>query len=934
MGINLRYARELLREADLQRLFVEELGWEPCYKTITLTINDTIYSMKAIAEKKGFVVWVYESPDDILPERDIRLKLDRKLSEVSFEHLIVFITSDKTRQLWMWVKREPGRPMRARSFVYEKTDPGDHLLQKLQHLYISLEEEESGISITHVASRAKAAFDVEKVTKRFYDRFKKEHNRFLEFIEGIPAKDDRQWYASVMLNRLMFLYFIQKKGFLDGDIDYLRNRLKMVQQLHGRDRFYSFYRYFLLRLFHEGLNKTERSPELESLIGKVPFINGGIFDVHPIESTYEDIQIPDEAFEAIFDYFDEYDWVLDPERTRKGRSDKEEINPDVLGYIFEKYINQKQMGAYYTKEDITEYISKNTIIPYIFEQAKAKCRVAFENPGGPTVWDLLKENPDRYIYPALKHGITWDVHTDSPLEKSLPLPEEIAQGINPPTLHQPVGEVSTINEVETIRLRRNWNKPAPPEYALPTEIWREVVARRQRYEEVRTKLVSGEVRDIHDLITLNLDIQQFAQDVIANCEGPELLRALWHAIKDIKVLDPTCGSGAFLFAAMNILEPLYEACLDRMEEMLKEEAAKYYDTRVKYTPHGYPELPHGRMKDFTEILEKVASHPNRPYFIFKNIILNNLYGVDIMEEAVEICKLRLFLKLAAQVEPDPSKPNFGIEPLPDIDYNIRTGNTLVGFANYKQVLKSAEGHLLRQQEIEQIKLKAKELQQFFDSFRHRQLEGDGTVPYKLKKELRHRLAELNHELNHYLAGVYGIDPEKKREDYASWLKTHQPFHWFVEFYGIIHDMGGFDVIIGNPPYVEYTKVKDQYTIKNYQTEKCGNLYAFVVERSINLIHEKGFMGMIVPISLPSTPRMSYVRNILSQKSKYLWCSNFADRPGTLFNGVHQKLSIIINQKDSKKQCVLFTTSYRHWYSKNNKNERLYLMELVKYLQAI
>ena len=74
------------------------------------------------------------------------------------------------------------------------------------------------------------------------------------------------------------------------------------------------------------------------------------------------------------------------------------------------------------------------------------------------------------------------------------------------------------------------------------------------------------------------------------------------------------------------------------------------------------------------------AHPNRRYFVLKSIILNNLYAVDIMEEAVEICKLRLFLKLAAQVEPDAAKDNLGIEPLPDIDFNIRAGNTLVGYA--------------------------------------------------------------------------------------------------------------------------------------------------------------------------------------------------------------------------------------------------------------
>ena len=70
----------------------------------------------------------------------------------------------------------------------------------------------------------------------------------------------------------------------------------------------------------------------------------------------------------LFAFFDHYHWHLDE---RPLRADNE-INPDVLGYIFEKYINQKQMGAYYTKEDITEYIGKNTIIPFLFDQAPSQ----------------------------------------------------------------------------------------------------------------------------------------------------------------------------------------------------------------------------------------------------------------------------------------------------------------------------------------------------------------------------------------------------------------------------------------------------------------------------------------------------------------------------------------------------------------------------------
>ena len=86
-----------------------------------------------------------------------------------------------------------------------------------------------------------------------------------------------------------------------------------------------------------------------------------------------------------FDYFDRYQWHLDERPLRKDN----EINPDVLGYIFEKFINQKQMGAYYTKEDITEYISRNTIVPFLFDAAQYSIPSAFK-PGGP-IWSLPVE---------------------------------------------------------------------------------------------------------------------------------------------------------------------------------------------------------------------------------------------------------------------------------------------------------------------------------------------------------------------------------------------------------------------------------------------------------------------------------------------------------------------------------------------------------------
>src|SRR5260221_9543978 len=118
-----------------------------------------------------------------------------------------------------------------------------------------------------------------------------------------------------------------------------------------------------------------------------------------------------------------------------------------------------------------------------------------------------------------------------------------------------------------------------------------------------------------------------------------------------------------------------------------------------------------------------------------------------MEEAVEICKLRLFLKLAAQVEPDTARDNLGIEPLPDIDFNIRTGNTLVGYATYEEVKRAVTSTLDFDNAMEKIAVKGADLQQTFDKFRQLQTEGDGTVPASDKQELQKRLKALEDELN-------------------------------------------------------------------------------------------------------------------------------------------------------------------------------------------
>ncbi len=860
MPLNVTQTRQYIRDFDFTALFVEELGWNYHEQDLPVPVDDQTYTLNAIAEKSGMVAFDCACS---IPDYATRRKIERQLAKSVHEHLIIYADKSEQTQIWQWVKREVGKPAACREHRYHCNQPGDSLIQKLQSLAFAFEEE-GDITILDVTSRVRAAFDVDRVTKRFYDSFKAQHAAFLNFIKGIPDEELQRWYASVMLNRLMFIYFIQKKGFLNNDHDYLRTKLLEIQQ-RGRDCFYTD---FLCPLFFQGFaqEENERSEETQRLLGMVPYLNGGIFLRHQIEELHgEQIHIADAAFEKLFDFFEQYHWHLDERPLREDN----EINPDVLGYIFEKYINQKQMGAYYTKEDITEYISKNTVIPHLFDSAHDKCRIAFVNPKpDTTVWRLLRDDPDRYIYDAVKKGV------------ELPLPENIAAGL------------------DDVSKRTEWNKSAPEEYALPTEIWREVAARRKRYDEARAKLANGEICNINDLITYNLDIHQFAQDVIQYCEGPELLRAFWHSIEQIKILDPTCGSGAFLFAALNILDPLYEACIDRMQAFIDE----LDSSGEKHRPE--------KFSDFRKVLDRMSEHPNTRYFILKSIMVNNLYGVDIMEEAIEICKLRMFLKLVAQVEHVEN-----LEPLPDIDFNVRAGNTLVGYASLDDVRKTLEGTLgFTKKEVDSIEQKAQDLEASLSFFQEMQTE-QGMIPQdfaEIKLEVRQRMEALENELNHYLASDYGIDASKQAE-YSSWLSSHRPFHWFIEFHGIMRD-GGFGLIIGNPPYVEYSKIKHEYRVRNYETEKCGNLYPFVVERSANMLSRFGRCGMIIPVSAFSTERMTSLQSHIKANSDYLYVSSYAGdyHPAVLFDGSQLRLCIFLMKRGN--EGPIYSTKYMRWYT--------------------
>ncbi len=290
-----------------------------------------------------------------------------------------------------------------------------------------------------------------------------------------------------------------------------------------------------------------------------------------------------------------------------------------------------------------------------------------------------------------------------------------------------------------------------------------------------------------------------------------------------------------------------------------------------------------------------------------------------MDEAIEICKLRLFLKMVAQIE-DVSQ----IEPLPDIDFNIQAGNTLVGFATYEEVEKAVTGKFDFDGTMRRIREKAEDVKVLFDKFREQQTTLGGDVTPADKQELQDKLKELEDELNEYLAEEYGIDP-KKLIDYKNCLTSHKPFHWFIAFYGILQE-GGFDVIIGNPPYVEYSKVKKEYKVIGYETESCGNLYAFTFERSFKLLQQNGWKSMIIPVSAYSTDRMAPLQNLFHQLKQIGWIQTYDVFPSKLFIGAKQRLAIYIVQRGSKAFPLLYATRYNKWH----EQFRLHLFDMLEY----
>jgi N-6 DNA Methylase len=804
---------------DFPRLFVEVLGWNQApaeRQWQTNQAGDTAYSHRTVAELGG-VVAIQVVAEGGWPDETQRLQVWKHVVHRHAENLLIFTnTQDKASQSqWYWVKRdkhpETGKPrLTARRHDYFKGQPVDLFASKLQAMVVELGELDSAgrLPVLEAARRIAAALDVDKTTKKFFTAYQQQHLELLKHIQGIDNDHDKRWYASVLLNRLMFVWFLQKKGFLaNQSFDYLRDRLGESER-RAPNRFFGE---FLNALFFEAFAKPEsdRSTAARALTGAIPYLNGGLFLHHKLELDANrnsrigtTLTVADAAFKGIFELFASFSWHLDD--TPGG--DADEINPDVLGYIFEKYINQKAFGAYYTRPEITSYLAERSIHKLILER-----------------------------------------------------------------VHQP---------------------------AIP---------------ELKLKEISFDS----------------VPELLARMDTHTALKLVNEVLPSITILDPAVGSGAFLVAALKALINVYYAVVGRAELGASSE-----------------------LQAWLRAIQK--DHPSVGYFIKRRIVTDNLHGVDIMEEACEIAKLRLFLAMVSSV-----RKVEDLEPLPNIDFNILPGNSLVG-------LMRVDEHEFDRKQDDLFKPPFRELlvakNRKLDAYRHAAERMGRDVNLRglrddIDAEMQHASGVMN-ELMRDQFEALGVKFEqaqwdatkkklgkpKKRRIERQDIDAQTPFHWGYVFDDIVQRRGGFDIVLANPPWEvfqtdekEFFQQYDQTIQKNSlriedwtkqfdklmrnveireawlgyvnrfphmsrwykqspdyrnQTSSKINLYLLFVERCFHLLRPSGHAGIVIPSGIYTDLGAKGLRDLLFEQTQIEGLFCFENRK-TIFEGVDSRFKFVV-----------------------------------------
>ena len=600
-----------------------------------------------------------------------------------------------------------------------------------------------------VLAQIEEAFSVESVTKEFFEGYA----RLFETTEAALAalvKQDKRLHAHFeakhvniadftkkLLGQIVFLYFIQKKGWLgvakggkwgDGPRHFLR--VLANQAIENNQNLFND---VLEPLFYDTL-ATDRGHEAwcETFQCRIPFLNGGLFEPlagYDWENT--EITLPNTLLTnretnkagdigtGILDVFDRYNFtVMEDEPLEKEVA----IDPEMLGKVFENLIEEnrrKGLGTFYTPREIVHYMCQESLINCL--------DTALNHPMQP--FGIATPEPD----------------------KALPL-------------------FFDSNEVPEKIMGQQEFLEAGSRILVPREELAEWIRQSDQFAHYAAAIAAGTKGDHYPKPPES--IRKYAREID-------------RLLHDITVCDPAVGSGAFLVGMMN--------------EIVRARAA--------LTPY------------FNDLADRTAYHFKR------RAIQHSLYGIDIDAGAVEIAKLRLWLSLVVDEE-DVQQ----IKPLPNLDYKIVGGNSLIGFP-----FKSTRMH-----DIEELK----------------RIHFDETDHVK-KLALREKIDSLIHE----------CFANSKRS-----LGYEVAFDFEIYFSEVFQAKGGFDIVIANPPYIDseaMTKtskwLRDAVQANYKFTKGNWDIYIAFFELAFTRLNRSGVLSFITPDKWIAKPFGNEMRRLTTSK---------------------------------------------------------------------
>lgn len=384
-------------------------------------------------------------------------------------------------------------------------------------------------------------------------------------------------------------------------------------------------------------------------------------------------------------------------------------------------------------------------------------------------------------------------------------------------------------------------------------------------------------------------------------------KAQKELLNSIKICDPAVGSGHFLVSALNVMLSIYDELNLFDEEFYLEvqnDEILITGRKGEFIEYKRPSTP----KDKAHLIQQELFHTK------KDIIENNLFGVDINPNSCEITKLRLWIELLKHsfYQSFDDENYHDLKTLPNIDINIKCGNSLVSYFEtgkslnhypnikerinkYKRIVKDyKEGFYTDKshinQEIKNLKISFKNFC-FADKFK-KEMKGFNDKCEKYSKKYGNFLAINDENLKFFVSAnltLFDFDEKEATKEFANLkkeydnifnLESNHPFEWRFEFPEILDDDGnfkGFDLIIGNPPYIKENDNKDLFTntkkLRTYQGKM--DIWYHFVGRGFDILKNNGYLAFIATNNWVTNSGAKKLRNIVLEESQILSLVDFS-----------------------------------------------------------